>query len=540
MSATKKPAYVQLLTASSMVLLFGFQVVWLGYVYREERRNLHKELETLFRATNNSLQDSLMKGRIMPFWPGNGGTQSHTWADSAEMRGASVQAIRHLFFETYAGGGTVKDSSFVRIYLRSGNTQAQHNADDTSGTQRNTHSRTRAYYTDSLPRLSLPPNGSSSPQWLVRLGKDSLLAGGMDSSFQLSSLGNMPGLIIRLDGDTLSAETLSKRLRQTLDSAGLPGIGFELTWLPRYRTFYRYGSNPAPSPPDPDLMTARVRNVPAFSGFEARFSQYDPVILFKMLPQGAFSFFLLLSTGLSFYFIYRSLAREQQLARLRSDLISNITHELKTPVATVSVALEALANFNVMQNPTLTKEYLSISRAELDRLALLIERVMNTAAFEQQSVQLRQTPTDLKAVAQRVMDSLRLQFEKVQANVRLTTEGENWTAPADETHLAHVLYNLLDNALKYTPRQPDIHLLLKDLPHAVQLTVTDNGVGIAPEYKNRIFEKFFRAPSGNIHTTKGHGLGLSYVAQVVAQHGGTVTVQSEPGAGSSFTVTLPR
>jgi two-component system phosphate regulon sensor histidine kinase PhoR len=252
-----------------------------------------------------------------------------------------------------------------------------------------------------------------------------------------------------------------------------------------------------------------------------------------------FSIVLIGITIFSFVLLYRNLLRQHRLAALKNEFISNITHELKTPIATVGVAIEALKNFNAIHDPQRTKEYLDISSNELQRLSLLVDKVLKLSMFEKKEIDLRYETFNLKEVVDEVVTSMRLQLEKYQAKVSITNDGDLNLA-GDRLHLLSVVFNLLDNALKYSKGEPTIQVDLKEKDNHVVLSITDNGIGIAPEYKDKMFEKFFRVPTGDTHNAKGYGLGLSYVAHVIKKHKGTISVESQPGAGSKFVITLPK
>lgn len=241
----------------------------------------------------------------------------------------------------------------------------------------------------------------------------------------------------------------------------------------------------------------------------------------------------------SFLLLYRNLIRQQKLTQLKNDFISNITHELKTPIATVSVAIEALKNFNALQDPVRTKEYLDISAGEMQRLGLLVDKVLKLSLYENKEIALQKEPFNLYELALEVAASMKLQFEKQGAGIVITTTGSNFILEADRLHMTSVLYNLLDNALKYGRENPQISIHITDNGQFLELRVTDNGLGIAPEYRQKVFEQFFRVPDGDRHNTKGYGLGLSYVHHIVQRHMGFIDVESTPGKGSSFSVKLP-
>lgn len=264
-----------------------------------------------------------------------------------------------------------------------------------------------------------------------------------------------------------------------------------------------------------------------------------PWLLTQMIQPILFSVFLLGITILSFVLLYRNMLKQQRLAALKNDFISNITHELKTPIATVGVAIEALKNFNAMDDPRRTREYLDISGNELQRLSLLVDKVLRLSMFEKKEIDLRYEALNLRDLVQEVAASLKLQLEKQGARLQIIQEGD-LSIEADRLHLISVIFNLMDNALKYGGEHPDIRIHLSSTDTEVIMQVSDGGIGIPPEYQEKIFEKFFRVPHGDTHNAKGYGLGLSYAAQVVRKHHGTIQVNSTPGNGANFIITLPK
>jgi len=274
--------------------------------------------------------------------------------------------------------------------------------------------------------------------------------------------------------------------------------------------------------------------------YQAKFERTGMYVLGKMQMQIGGSILLLLLVAGSFFILYRNLLAQQRLAEIKNDFISNITHELKTPIATVGVAIEALRNFNAIQSPERTKEYLDISAAELQRLSLLVDKVLKLSMFEKQQIELNKEPFDLKELIEENLRIMKLQFDKHKATVNFTASDNSYMIEADKLHMTSVIYNLLDNALKYSGNRPDVQIVMS-MPDTDKIIVriTDNGIGIAPQHQAKIFDKFFRVPTGNKHNIKGYGLGLSYVAEVVKSHKGTIRVESEPEKGSTFIVELP-
>jgi two-component system phosphate regulon sensor histidine kinase PhoR len=273
--------------------------------------------------------------------------------------------------------------------------------------------------------------------------------------------------------------------------------------------------------------------------YQLALGNITPYLMKRILGPVVLSFFLIAFTIVSFSLLYRNLLRQRRLADIKNEFISNITHELKTPIATVSVAIEALRTFNASIDPQKTKEYLDISANELQRLSLLVDKVLKLSMFEKREVELKYEPLDMKALVDEVTTSMRLQFEKHKALVKIDTSGDT-TLQGDRLHLVSVIFNLLDNALKYSNGVPQIELKVWGTAHKLHLSITDSGIGIPAEYKDRVFEKFFRVPTGNVHNQKGYGLGLSYVAHVVQKHKGTIHVDGTESGGSSFVIELPK
>lgn len=280
-----------------------------------------------------------------------------------------------------------------------------------------------------------------------------------------------------------------------------------------------------------DLLTGEALTV--------EFADYKGFLIKRMIPEILFSILLLGITALAFFFIYRSLQRQRRLTELKNDLISNITHELKTPITTVGVAIEALSNFDAKDNPVRTQEYLDISKLELNRLSILVDKVLKMSLFEEKEPTLRLETIPFNTLVDSVLNSMKLQFEKYSAEVNFETTGDNFIVKGDKVHLTNVVYNLLENALKYTRETPKIDIRITGNNDTIKFEISDNGIGIPEPYLEKVFDKFFRVPNGDKHNVKGHGLGLSYVASVVKQHGGKIKASNKQEGGVCFELLLP-
>lgn len=216
-----------------------------------------------------------------------------------------------------------------------------------------------------------------------------------------------------------------------------------------------------------------------------------------------------------------------------------MTHELKTPLSTVSVALEAISNFDVLEDRAKTKDYLAISQSEITRLSLLVDKVLSFQKMESGLEKMKKDEIVIQELIEKVIGSMRLQLEKKGATLETEFPEESVRIAGDQVHLTNVLYNLIDNALKYSNAHPHIKISLQSVSDKIVLKIADNGIGIPQEFISGIFDRFFRVPDGERHNTKGYGLGLFYVKQVLELHGGQISVDSKEQEGSCFTLTIP-
>ena len=271
------------------------------------------------------------------------------------------------------------------------------------------------------------------------------------------------------------------------------------------------------------------------------FQQTTSFLLSKISGQLLFSVFLFCLTTLAFVALHRSNKRALQYTQLKSDFMSNMTHELKTPITTVGLALEAMQGFINQQQTDKAKEYLQISQHELNRLSLLVDKVLKLSVFENDIPKLKREPTDMKQLLRKVMDAMHIQIEQNGGHFQFSTKGNDFRLVADPIHLTNVVFNLLDNSIKYTETTPKVELQLKEADDHIELLITDNGMGIPREYREKVFDRFFRVPGvGSRHDVKGYGLGLSYVADIIKQHGGQISLSPNTPSGTRFTIILPK
>ena len=243
----------------------------------------------------------------------------------------------------------------------------------------------------------------------------------------------------------------------------------------------------------------------------------------------------------AFYVTVRTLLRQKKLSEIKSDFINNMTHELKTPLATISIAVDSLRNEKVMGDPERMEFFSGVIKEENKRMNQQVETILQAALFDKDAVTLDRKPVVVHDAIARICDNLRLQLEKIEGSVVLELRAVRDTIKADELHFSNMLSNLMDNAVKYRRQEvpPEIRISTEDNGRYLRIRVEDNGIGMNKETVSHIFEKFYRAHTGNIHNVKGFGLGLSYVKSIVDAHSARIHVDSTPGKGSRFTLDFP-
>jgi len=241
----------------------------------------------------------------------------------------------------------------------------------------------------------------------------------------------------------------------------------------------------------------------------------------------------------SFYYTVSTILKQKKLSDIKNDFINNMTHELKTPISTVSLASEMLGDSSIEKSREKSDHYIRIIKEENQRLGLLVENILQTAVLDKGEFRLRMQEVDVHEIIDRAISNIRLQVEKREGEIHLEKNATHNILNADRVHLTNIIYNLVDNALKYSEGKPIIKISTLNLNGGIQISVSDKGLGISRENQKKIFDTFYRVPTGNIHNVKGFGLGLSYVKAAVEKHKGTVSVVSEVGKGSTFQLYLP-
>ncbi|NUM49629.1 MAG: HAMP domain-containing histidine kinase [Flavobacteriales bacterium] len=231
--------------------------------------------------------------------------------------------------------------------------------------------------------------------------------------------------------------------------------------------------------------------------------------------------------------------KQKRLSEIKNDFINNMTHELKTPISTISLSSDVLISENLHDHPERLKMYAQIIKEENERLKKQVDRVLQMAMLEKEEIQLQNEKLNIHQLIQRSVNSMEPLIKKADGIISLNLNAKNDFVFGDKVHLTNIIFNLLDNAFKYSINQPNIAITTENKNSDLLIHISDKGIGIPLLHQKNIFEKFYRVPSGDIHNVKGFGLGLNYVKTMIELHNGNIKLKSKEGKGSTFTITLP-
>lgn len=529
----------------SILLLAASQWFWIKSEYGEQRRTLFNNSDLVFKETVRTLEDSLYSRAFTAFYKAN--------KEEEEKNKAATPA----------------PSNPVRILTRQSKPQKK---DTVQVTVKDTILVVEGQPLDSMSHLASVLNDSTVQQFLKQV----------QSNNAADSIANIKRIVTQLprmstpspsnkEEDNNKSFRFSRRrfspLSATRDSVNyqfnkkIKDLGYDLVFeitkdsIPidtskhQARAFYFNDFQKRLRTADDSIMVngVMILNPEIISSYSS-----DPIVMYRAIPQNLnkfllykvknnilFSIFLLLITLVTFALIYRNLLRQQRLNTLKNDLISNISHELKTPLSTLSVALEALQQFGLKAKPETTQEYLKISRNEVNRLSLMVDNILKTSLLEKHGVEISPEPLNLTEIAEEVIKSWKPRLENEGNNISLEVSGNDFNIEGDKVQIFSILNNLIDNAVKYAKDNVNIQLRLINHHNQVELEVEDNGIGIPKEYQKQVFDKFFRVPTGDRHNVKGYGLGLNFVKHIMDLHHGSVNLKSNEH-GTTFTLAFQR
>lgn len=516
---------ITLLMSISQLLLLLFIAYWLRSEYLTEEQQLKKELTVELNEVYRDVADSILIRTIIE---------------------PSLQGLDTYKFNMYTGeqSMTYKENSGTPINVKSIDQQTADSIQKSISIRyldSNKHIRMPHTAFKSL-RIRKPTTIESQiknfPHTKVIHSADSTVIYKFDSSEKFELVDTFDSKKMLRSIYTLIAKEIFR------DSLGNMTLKIELDDSNRTRNKFMYvlnknGRNFNADWVSNDTLLQDGRNhftISVENDKQMEISGYGWHLVKKMSPQILFALLLILSTGLSLLLTYRSLRRQMKLSEMKNGLISNMSHELKTPVSTVKVALEALDNFDVVNQPDKAREYIHMAMLETHRLELLVNKALNTSLMEQGKMTLQRQRHDVLNIVTEIVQALRLRLEQNNTTIHLNSRGDNFVTNVDKLHLQGAVMNIIDNSIKYGRPPVEININVIATDASITIEVKDNGPGIPEAYIEQVFEKFFRVPEGDRHNVKGYGLGLSYVQQVMQLHNGMAKISNHPDGGCLFTL----
>ena len=278
---------------------------------------------------------------------------------------------------------------------------------------------------------------------------------------------------------------------------------------------------------------------PKYDEYTYYFGIYFPskttYVLYNMNIWLISSFVLITAIGFFVYAIFIIL-RQKRLSEIQKDFINNMTHEFKTPISTIAISADVLMDAEIKNDPQRLSNYASIIKDQNYRLESQIEQVLQLARIEKRQTHLAFEDVDLHETITTIVNTFTLKFKDAPGNINVDLKAKYPVIKADKLHFTNLIYNLLDNAVKFSPEHPDILISTKQNEYEILISCSDKGIGIDKKYQKKIFDKFYRVPTGNIYNVKGFGLGLNYVKNIVSAHAWKISLESMPGKGSTFTI----
>lgn len=478
----RKLSFIGLLMAASWLLLLCFVLQWVFAQYRNQKQQLRQQISVSLNQEKGRLNDSLAS------------TLVHSLFSSQDIASSKMSFKIHV--DSFDQKGDFKRGSMKS------NTSGNFPPFDVTGNPTVIDTLSRYDSGAGTKQVSVQMQDTTQVRLILQNILKALVSS--DSKHDLSVLGKTDTVLFR--------HSFSKILAKD-----------RLTMLRRPEATRRTDTDFVFKLSNPDLVVA-------VGGAN--------IFIFKnLVPQIAFSFTLIFLVGLAFIWAFRNLKKQISFNKQKDQFIANISHELKTPVATAKIAIEALLHHNAMSEPARTKRYLNVAEWELNRLQNMMKQVMEALPGQESIISLQKTNVAVKEILLRVAEIIRSSQKETEISFTWQFPQEPMYIWADELHFTNIIYNIMDNAIKYGGTKIDVTATEAGSAN-VTIKISDNGPGIPVLYRNKIFDRFFRIPSGNVHNVNGYGLGLSYVRQMVNAHGGNIRLA--PGPITCFIINWPK
>lgn len=270
-----------------------------------------------------------------------------------------------------------------------------------------------------------------------------------------------------------------------------------------------------------------------------RFPNKTNFVFYSLLPMTILTLLFVVIILVTYTSALKQLIMQKQISEIKTDFINNMTHEFKTPIATINLALDAIKNPKIIDDKDKVQKYLQMIKDENKRMHAQVENVLRISKLERNELNIDKEPQELTEFIEDAIDHISLILEDKEGEVHTHFNATRTTVLLNDVHFTNVLVNILDNAMKYSSDKPIINVYTENIKDYVLIKIEDNGIGMSKAVQKKVFEKFFREHTGDLHNVKGHGLGLAYVKQIIDDHNGEVFVESEKGKGSTFIIKLP-
>ncbi|MGC4040037.1 MAG: HAMP domain-containing sensor histidine kinase [Flavobacterium sp.] len=527
----KNYPYIILFITLTIVATIGLQVYWNMKNYDENKTRLINEVQIALDNSIESYYAEDVKNDFVAFVNNNKSIKPEDFINSI-----GKDSLFRKQFPKMKGEAIKKDSLKTSTFIQYKITTDNSGISNKKGTldsirkQIETFDSSDTIYPNTTLHIAAPKitAGGNIPEKHAML---SVFRGkkAVDSIFNMKDLANK--IVISLTRDSIDFKKLNGHLKKELGRKNI-NVSYALRQYKSGVLFDRFepykGAGLA-------LKTiSKSTYLPKGQKLELEFSNPMRTILKRSMTEIILSFLLSLSIIGCLLYLLRTINKQKKLDEIKNDLISNITHEFKTPITTISSAIEGIRIFNIDNDPEKTKRYLSVSENQLKKLELMVEKLLETSTLETDKLTLKKEKTDLIDIITESIDKHRMICPDKE--IRLQAPMDSLILAVDIFHFENVISNLIDNAIKYGGGL--IRVSIEDKDNQITILVEDNGNGIEKKHKERIFEKFYRIPKGNVHDVKGFGIGLYYAKKIIEKHKGSLKLLSGHKL-TTFKITLP-